>query len=1667
MKATLSYKSKRNIIIASVIVVLLAAISTAGYFYIKGNDETARAFTQNEITNELTPGEQTQNNGDQQENQPQNPEQPATPGEQNNNGGEQTNNGQNQNNNQNRPNNNTTNNGSTPNQTTGNVPNQEYVTERTEERTTITKEYSVEWTPESITANASVQNLNIIRPIISANKSADKNAVVPGETITYTITVTNTGNADGKAIVKDTIPEATEFIENSIKINGEDTNYTAQNLEEGITVDVAKQNEQGEAGTVEVEFKVKVSNIFAQYEKASIINQATVNEEKTNEVKNPVIKFEKSANKEKVEVGDTVTYTISIENIGDAEGTVIVKDTIPTGTKLVENSTIKLNGEDTNYTEQILNDGIELKVKSGERLEITFEVEVLSEITEAVKNTAYVNDIPTETIPTQVESLIKFESNGGTSVESMNGYTGDVIENREMPTTTREGYTFEGWYAEPELTNKVETLPEKYPAGTTTYYAKWTANTNTKYTVEFYYQTEGNYKNVADFTDERTGTTDTLAQVTENDKNPAQDKVGYVYDESAANVLKGTIAGDGSLVLKVYFKQQFAVTYKPGTQGAFTEQTKTGLDYGTATPAFEGNTTGRPGYTFAGWQPSVARKVTSNAEYVAQWTANTDTKYTVEFYYQTEGSYKNVADFTDERTGTTDTLAQVTENDKNPAQDKVGYVYDESAANVLKGTIAGDGSLVLKVYFKQQFAVTYKPGTQGAFTEQTKTGLDYGTATPAFEGNTTGRPGYTFAGWQPSVARKVTSNAEYVAQWTANTDTKYTVEFYYQTEGSYKNVADFTDERTGTTDTLAQVTENDKNPAQDKVGYVYDESAANVLKGTIAGDGSLVLKVYFKQQFAVTYKPGTQGAFTEQTKTGLDYGTATPAFEGETTGKPGYTFEKWQPSVATEVTSNAEYVAQWTANTNTKYTVEHYLQKLNKTDEYDLKETENNLTGTTGELTNAQAKSYDGFTAQPFEQKEIAGDGTTVVKIYYTRNNYQYKIQYWYENEQGTYELLQPETVTGGEVPYGTVIDTFTPKDGDGKYVLDHVDPAKSATDNKTANLVITHEENEDGKILKNILKVYYRLNSFNYRIDYYKETANGEKFITSTGNKQQKLKTQITDAILKADFGANWKNANKPQEGYQDGIVENAEAADYYITIKENNNVIKVVYKLKTNIKYTVKYYFNEDPLKEYEYSDTAKYGQQINSVKDYSDGGWIKDKQKSTSLPYTIKESGNVIKVYYVKPEITVKKTTSVSGVVEPGQNITYTITATNTGYLAGNVTIEDSEPAGTSAANNAKATIKDSTGTKTVELSELEKGITLNVPAKNGNVEGTATVKFTVKVTGEKLKDKTSNLISNTATVNETDETNTVNNTVEKTMKIKENTETIKATNIVLVIDSSGSMDEKMDNDDGILISRCEDANCKKTHRTGWSLFIGSYKYHTKMTTAIDAACRFIDQIYPNQSTNNGTTISVVDFNTDASIVGTMATSYAGAQNLKTAIKKLEANGNTSMGTALNLANTTLTNIPAQYKDNNNVVIFLSDGAPTDGNAYQAAATTLKTGANKATIYTIGFEIDNTGAQVLSAIATGEKYAFLTDMDKLFETFDDISSSIKESTITKQSKGGKLTLTNVDTTKPIKINGVKVELTDKKLNKIDDTTYEIVLSEFSVSELENEISVEYFSK
>ena len=391
MKATLSYKSKRNIIIASVIVALLAGISTVGYFYIKGNDETARAFTQDNITT----GEQTQTEGGQQGNPEQNPEQPLTPDNQGDNNGDQSQGNQNQGN---QPN---TNNNGTPNQGNGQVPSGEFVTEEVEERTVLVSEdYMVEWTPTNILANITTSNLGIVRPIITASKTADKTAVVEGEIITYTITATNSGRADGKAVIKDTIPTGTTFVEGSIKVNNENTAYTAEDLQNGIEVNVSKQNEQGD-GKTELVFQVRVNGLESdENDKKELVgiveNKATVNEIPTEEVKTPVIIFFKNAEQSTVKAGEKILYTITLVNSSEVSGKVIVKDKAPENTTFVEGS-IKVNGvEKAELTEENLKNGIEVEVKENSEVTVTFEVTVNEQNSlndgDIIKNTAYVNE---------------------------------------------------------------------------------------------------------------------------------------------------------------------------------------------------------------------------------------------------------------------------------------------------------------------------------------------------------------------------------------------------------------------------------------------------------------------------------------------------------------------------------------------------------------------------------------------------------------------------------------------------------------------------------------------------------------------------------------------------------------------------------------------------------------------------------------------------------------------------------------------------------------------------------------------------------------------------------------------------------------------------------------------------------------------------------------------------------------------------------------------------------------------------------------------------------------------------------------------------------------------------------------------------------------------------
>ena len=200
MKARINYKSKKTIIIIAIAVVLLIAAITGTVAYIKGNNNAAAAMGNSEITEPANNGNDSNNNGGvENPNTPNtdNPEQipiiddnqnPTTPAQ---NGDTTTNPGT------------TTNQGTTTGTTTGNagttVPDTEYTQTTVVENPWKTED--ITWAPISLQAITANNGLEICVPSFSIEKSSEivkysenkSDKAEVGDTIKYTITVTNTG----------------------------------------------------------------------------------------------------------------------------------------------------------------------------------------------------------------------------------------------------------------------------------------------------------------------------------------------------------------------------------------------------------------------------------------------------------------------------------------------------------------------------------------------------------------------------------------------------------------------------------------------------------------------------------------------------------------------------------------------------------------------------------------------------------------------------------------------------------------------------------------------------------------------------------------------------------------------------------------------------------------------------------------------------------------------------------------------------------------------------------------------------------------------------------------------------------------------------------------------------------------------------------------------------------------------------------------------------------------------------------------------------------------------------------------------------------------------------------------------------------------------------------
>ncbi len=263
----------------------------------------------------------------------------------------------------------------------------------------------------------------------------------------------------------------------------------------------------------------------------------------------------------------------------------------------------------------------------------------------------------------------------------------------------------------------------------------------------------------------------------------------------------------------------------------------------------------------------------------------------------------------------------------------------------------------------------------------------------------TTRTGYTFVEWDYDFTTPITKDTEITAIWKANENTKYIVNYYAQNIEDDEYTLFGTEELTGTTDTTATATINEYEH------FTYNEKLSTV-KGNIDGDGTLVLSVYYTRDsytiqagYIIKYFDDYTASEITQTeiwKYGMELTCSVSTWEG-------YTWIGWYEDIGSDmaqlvtneqsfafiVDKNVTYYQCWQANTDTKYTVNYYLQNIDD-DEYTLYETEE-LTGMTDTLATATIKEYEHFT---YNEKlstvsgYIQGDGSLVLSVYYTRNTY-------------------------------------------------------------------------------------------------------------------------------------------------------------------------------------------------------------------------------------------------------------------------------------------------------------------------------------------------------------------------------------------------------------------------------------------------------------------------------------------------------------------------------------------------------------------------------------------------------------------------------------------------------------------------------------------------------
>lgn len=225
-----------------------------------------------------------------------------------------------------------------------------------------------------------------------------------------------------------------------------------------------------------------------------------------------------------------------------------------------------------------------------------------------------------EEIPDEQTYTIVFETNGGTPVESL-----DVLEGGKLPipTTSREGYTLDGWYTS---VNGGITLDEKWSFVSDiigmemTLYAKWIANV---YQVSF----DGQGANDEDEIIDVSVTYDGFYGDLPLPLRTGHSFTGWSFDSLGTDMLdEQTIVDTASdhTLYAIWQINQYTISFD-SSGGSIVQSII--QDYTTAITDPEDPT--REGYTFMGWDPAVPETMPArDFSLTAQWSIN---QYTISF----------------------------------------------------------------------------------------------------------------------------------------------------------------------------------------------------------------------------------------------------------------------------------------------------------------------------------------------------------------------------------------------------------------------------------------------------------------------------------------------------------------------------------------------------------------------------------------------------------------------------------------------------------------------------------------------------------------------------------------------------------------------------------------------------------------------------------------------------------------------------------------------------------------------------------------------------------------------------------------------------------------------------------------------------------------------------